>query len=144
MSDSTDVEPIAGDIGAPAVPEWDASRELALATVDAAAAKAGVAIPEALRDSLDVSKFLGDDGRPSSDAIETFVGSLPAPSRFSPPPGLGPQSDGPPTPQTFNPADLAGMSQAEIFKAMTEGRINMPAPRRSRSTSYAKKRTNFS
>ncbi|MFC4116465.1 hypothetical protein [Nonomuraea zeae] len=96
---------------------------LATAELRAAAAAAGVVIPDTVTQYLDVSRFIGDDGNPNADAISSFIASLPQPKapKFSQNVGIGPQSSGV---SQLTREDLGRMTPDQINKARDEGRLN--------------------
>lgn len=100
---------------------------LATAELKAAAATAGVAIPEGLSELLDVSKLLGEDGNPDSTAITALVGSFtpttPPPPTFSQNVGVGPQGTNS-VPGQLTRDDLKRMTPTEINKARKDGLLN--------------------
>jgi hypothetical protein len=72
------------------------------------AAAAGVTLPPA--EYLNVSKFLGEDGRPNKDAVKSFVESLPkAKGEFPDLQGAGKQTGGTPEITTMDPNELADL-----------------------------------
>lgn len=104
----------------------EAGTRLANAELRAAAATAGVAIPETLSGLLDVSRLLTADGTPDVGAINALVASLgtakpPAPT-FAQNTGVGPQ--GTSTTGQLTHDDLRKMSPIEINKARKEGLLN--------------------
>jgi hypothetical protein len=98
---------------------------LANAELRAAAAAAGVEIPDTVSQYLDVSRFIGDDGNPNAEAISTFVASLPQPKapKFPQNVGIGPQGSGSGIPQLTR-EDLARMTPTQINEAREAGRLN--------------------
>jgi uncharacterized protein YfcZ (UPF0381/DUF406 family) len=98
---------------------------LATAELRAAAAAAGVEIPDSVSQYLDVTRFIGEDGNPNTEAISTFVASLqPKAPKFPQGLGIGPQGSGSGVPQLTR-EDLSRMTTAEINKARDEGRLNL-------------------
>lgn len=82
--------------------------DLVKAELAVQAATAKVALPD-LR-YVDVKQFLGEDGRPSTDAVKTFVESLPkAASEFPELQGAGKQTGGAPEITTMDPNELADL-----------------------------------
>jgi hypothetical protein len=80
--------------------------DLVAAEMALQAATAGVTLPPA--EYLNVSKFLGDDGRPNKDAVKSFVESLPkAKEEFPNLQGAGKQTGGAPEVTTMDPKELA-------------------------------------
>lgn len=79
------------------------------------AVAAGVTLPPA--EYLNVSKFLGDDGRPNKDAVKSFVESLPkAKAEFAPLQGAGKQTGGAPEINSMDPKELADfITDGSIF-----------------------------
>jgi flagellar hook-basal body complex protein FliE len=72
------------------------------------AATAGVNLPDAKY--LNISQFLGDDGRPNKDAIKSFVGELPkAKEEFPDLQGAGRQTGGAPQIDSMDPNELADL-----------------------------------
>jgi len=82
--------------------------DLVKAELAVQAATAKVALPD-LR-YVDVKQFLGEDGRPSADAVKTFVESLPKASpEFPELQGAGKQTGGAPEITTMDPNELADL-----------------------------------
>ncbi|MEV2279186.1 hypothetical protein AB0I72_26755 [Nocardiopsis sp. NPDC049922] len=103
----------------------EVGNRLAEAEIKAAAASAGRKVPEGFSDYLNLSAFVGDDGSPNSDAVTSFVNTLPevnSSPRFPQNTGLGPQG-GSAVPQLTR-ADMARMSPQEIVKARQDGRFD--------------------
>ncbi|MFJ3084371.1 hypothetical protein ACIPJG_32085 [Streptomyces halstedii] len=72
------------------------------------AATAGVKLPDT--QYLNMSGFLGDNGRPNKDAVKSFVESLPkAKAEFPNLQGAGKQGNGAPTIDTMDPSELADL-----------------------------------
>lgn len=70
------------------------------------AVAAGVTLPDT--QYLNMSGFLGDDGRPNKDAVKSFVESLPkAQTQFAPLQGAGKQTGGAPKMDSMDPTELA-------------------------------------
>ncbi|MGQ5602955.1 hypothetical protein [Streptomyces sp. EKS3.2] len=96
------------------------------AELRAQAATAGVTLPPA--EFLNVSRFIGADGSPDTSAIQTFVSSLPQPSKapdFAQGIGLGRQGDsgGYAAGQLGRDA-LSRMSPQEIAAARKKGQLD--------------------
>ncbi|WP_395759482.1 hypothetical protein OIE82_27150 [Streptomyces althioticus] len=82
--------------------------DLVTAEMALQAATAGVTLPPA--EYLNVSKFLGDDGRPNKEAVKSFVETLPkAKEEFPNLQGAGKQSGGAPEITTMDPNELADL-----------------------------------
>lgn len=80
--------------------------DLVTAEMALQAATAGVTLPSA--EYLNVSKFLGEDGRPNKEAVKSFVESLPkAKEEFPNLQGAGKQTGGAPEITTMDPTELA-------------------------------------
>lgn len=90
------------------------------------AATAGVALPPA--EFLNVKRFIGADGSPDSAAIQTFVSSLPQPSKapdFAQGIGLGRQGDsGSYAAGQIGRDALSRMSPQEISAARKAGKLD--------------------
>lgn len=72
------------------------------------AATAGVKLPDT--QYLNMSGFLGEDGRPNKDAVKSFVESLPkAREEFPNLQGAGKQGNGTPAIETMDPNELADL-----------------------------------
>jgi hypothetical protein len=72
------------------------------------AATAGAKVPDA--QFLNISQFLGEDGRPNKEAVQAFVDSLPkAGSGFPELQGAGKQTGGAPEITTMDPNELADL-----------------------------------
>ncbi|WP_063886226.1 MULTISPECIES: hypothetical protein [unclassified Streptomyces] len=71
------------------------------------AATAGVKLPDT--QYLNMTGFLGEDGRPNKDAVKTFVESLPKAqtTEFTPLQGAGKQTGGAPSMDSMDPSVLA-------------------------------------
>lgn len=69
------------------------------------AATAGVKLPDT--QYLNMTTFLGEDGRPNKDAVKTFVESLPKAQTFAPLQGAGAQTGGAPKMDSMDPNELA-------------------------------------
>lgn len=100
-------------------------KELAFAQVAATAAKNGVSLPDGVTDFIDTSRLLGEDGRPNSDAITSFVNSFAAYQAPKAPSatqlGLGPQGGSGPVQYTRD--DLKRMTPAQINEAHEKGHL---------------------
>jgi hypothetical protein len=82
--------------------------DLVTAEMALQAATAGVTLPSA--EYLNVSKFLGEDGRPNKEAVKSFVESLPkAKEEFPNLQGAGKQTGGAPEVTTMDPSELADL-----------------------------------
>jgi hypothetical protein len=82
--------------------------DLVTAEMALQAATAGVSLPPA--EYLNVSKFLGEDGRPNKEAVKSFVESLPkSKEEFPSLQGAGKQSGGAPEVTTMDPNELADL-----------------------------------
>lgn len=98
--------------------------KLAAAEFKTAAAKAGLDADDLL-DVIDVSRFLGEDGSPNSEAINERVSALA--SKWSQPTwdqnlGIGPQGAG--TAGQLSREALHHMSPREIAQARKDGRLD--------------------
>ncbi|MEU5166799.1 hypothetical protein [Streptomyces mutomycini] len=72
------------------------------------AATTGVQLPDTRY--LNMSGFLGDDGRPNKEAVKSFVESLPkAKEEFPNLQGAGKQTGGAPTIDSMDPSELADL-----------------------------------
>ncbi|WEB38756.1 hypothetical protein MOV08_05185 [Streptomyces yunnanensis] len=93
------------------------------AELKAAASKAGTELPSS--DFLDLNKFLGEDGSPNSEAIDSFISSLPAKPKKTPPPlrDTGPRG-GPTKVRQLTADDLKHMSPREINEARDAGKLD--------------------
>ncbi|MCX4554130.1 hypothetical protein [Streptomyces sp. NBC_01500] len=92
----------------------EVSTDLVTAEMALQAATAGVKLPDA--QYLNVSGFLGDNGRPNKDAIKTFVDSLPAAKEEFPSlQGAGRQAGGAPEITTMDPSELADLISGGSF-----------------------------
>jgi hypothetical protein len=88
--------------------------DLVTAEMAVQAATAGVTLPPA--EYLNVSKFLGEDGRPNKEAISSFVESLPtAKEEFPNLQGAGKQTGGAPEVTTMDPSELADLITGGSF-----------------------------
>ncbi|MFD5308308.1 hypothetical protein [Streptomyces ardesiacus] len=89
--------------------------DLVSAEMAVQAAAAGVTLPPA--EYLNVSKFLGEDGRPNKDAVKSFVESLPkAKAEFPNLQGAGKQTGGVPQTTSMDPKELADfITDGSIF-----------------------------
>ncbi|MEU7863491.1 hypothetical protein [Nonomuraea sp. NPDC049141] len=97
---------------------------LATAELRAAAAWAGVEIPETVSQYLDASRFIGENGDPDAQAISAFVASLqPTGPKFPQNVGIGPQGSGAGISQLTR-EDLARMTPDQINAAREDGRLN--------------------
>jgi hypothetical protein len=82
--------------------------DLVTAEMALQAATAGVTLPPA--EYLNVSKFLGEDGRPNKEAVKSFVETLPkAKEEFPNLQGAGKQTGGAPEITTMDPNELADL-----------------------------------
>lgn len=105
----------------------EAGTRLATAELRAAAATAGVSLPEALTGLLDVSKLLGTDGTPDAAAIAAVVSSF-APNQTQAPVfaqnvGVGPQATGG-AEALITRDELLKMAPAAINEARRAGKLN--------------------
>lgn len=88
--------------------------DLVTAEMAIQAATAGVTLPPA--EYLNVSKFLGEDGRPNKEAVKSFVESLPkAKEEFPNLQGAGKQTGGAPEITTMDPNELADLISGGSF-----------------------------
>ncbi|RGD62467.1 hypothetical protein DR950_36140 [Kitasatospora xanthocidica] len=97
---------------------------VATAELKAAAAAAGARLPDA--DFLNLSRFVGEDGTPNSEAISSFVDGLPKARKkpeYRQDLGLGPQGGGAGAGQVTRD-QLKRMTRQEISKARSEGRLD--------------------
>lgn len=101
--------------------------QLGEAALKTAAATSGVALPEALGNLIDASKFVNEDGSPNVELINSVVSSFspntPPPPAFSQAVGVGPQSSVA-QPGQVTREQLSQMTPAQIVKAKNDGLLN--------------------
>lgn len=82
--------------------------DLTKAEMAVQALTAGVKLPDT--QFLNMSGFLGEDGRPNKEAVKSFIESLPkAKEEFAPLQGAGKQTGGVPEIESMDPAVLADL-----------------------------------